>query len=923
MKYFSLLVLSLISFFQLAAQNSFTGFIQNNGQIRTTGSGKPETTILASAQTGPLTVFFHRDFVSYQLSATEEASGNTLLHRVDLHLVGKQASAPVFSKEQAHPVFYYTAAQSEAITVSAFAEVRYPQVYPGVDWVWSYVDGMLKHEFQLRSGAAHEQIEIEIIGGKSNKIDSNGKLVIETELGLLHENAPMSYINGELVASSFRLFGNRLTYQVDRDVNLPLVIDPSVEWSTYYGGSGNDLGAAIGSDSENNIYVGGTTSSSTLFANLPGFSVYGLGANDALLVKFSFTGQMIWAAYFGGAGNDIGYALDVSPSGNHIALGGYTAGSTNLGVGPHPNTAHQPQLDSNGQDGFIAVFTPNGHRHWSSYYGGNGQDYVYGLRWKNDTTLLVVGETFSTDSLTIATPGAYQQSRSGNADGFLASFHVNGTRNWGTYYGGLNRDYFGDIGFLSNGDIVAAGSTNSQTNISTPGSQQMSYGGNRDYMLVRFSQTGQRIWGTYYGGSGVEDLNHMRVDLRDQIYIYGTTSTTSNMGFSGFQMTYGGGGLDGFIGRFDSTGQRLWASYFGGNSWENGRGMDVDTKGFAYFTGIFSSSNLPTSPNAIQPAFGGGGYDATLLKLDSNGNVMFLTYYGGFGDDMGHAAVHSGNRVYITGTAGVGYPLRDPFQSVLRGSTDIMLTSFDVCDAFVRINNSVSGTICALDTVLLTATAGFNRYNWSTGDTSQQIRVTASGSYWVTASDSAAECVVSDTIQLVFAPPIQLDTLIGAQIALNGVLESYAVGQQLGMTYQWNVSGGTIISGLGTNLIVVLWTQTGTGSVGLLVTDTAGCVDSIGMNVLVQNGVGLEKHLLKSLRVYPNPTTDFVHFVWEGDAAYQLRITDTHGKLVYDFPEIVSGYSLDLEGLPSGVYFYQLLSEHEISSYGKFIRQSK
>lgn len=925
MRYFILILLGIGSFSQLLAQSHFTGFVENKGQIHSTVAGTSTASVLASAQSGSLTLFFHQDFVSYQLSSIEEATGNTLFHRVDLRLYGAQVQNPVFASEKSHPVFYYTTEKSEATTARAFDEVRYPEVYPGVDWVWNFVDGRFKHEFQLRSGASHEQIRLDITGAKALSINAEGMLVIETEMGLLHENAPLSFINGALVSSSFELKGNSLSYKVNRPLNMPLVIDPSVEWSTYYGGTGNDLGAAIGCDAENNVYIGGTTSSSTLFANLPGFSTFGMGINDALLVKFNQEGQMIWAAYFGGAGNDVGYALDVSPSGNFIALGGYTVGSLNLGAGLHPTAAHQPMPGSNNHDGFIAVFTPYGNRHWSTYYGGNGADYVYGLRWKSDTTLLVVGETSSTDTVSMVTQGTHQQNMAGNGDAFVVSFHVNGTRNWGSYYGGLNRDYFGDVGFLSNGDIVMAGSTNSLENIATSGTHQTFYGGNRDYILVRFSPTGQRIWGTYYGGAGVEELNHMRVDIRDQVYLYGTTSTTSNMGFNGFQMTYGGSGLDGFIGRFNSSGQRLWASYFGGSGWDNGRGMDVDAEGNAYFTGIFASSNLPTSPNAVQPAFGGGGYDATLLKLDSTGNILSLSYFGGSGDDMGHAAVvGSSNKVYITGAAGAGYPLKEPFQSVLRGVTDIMFTSFDVCDDFVRINNSVVGTICALDTVILTATAGFDSYLWNTGDTSQQISVTTAGVYWVTASNSLSFCApVSDTIALTMAPPIQLDTLFGAQTALFGDLESYAVGQQLGMTYQWNVTGGTVLSGLGTNLIVVVWTQAGIGAIGLTVTDTAGCVDSIGMNVLVQHGVGLENHQLKSLRVYPNPATDFVNFVWEGDATYLIRITDAHGKAVAEPSRVESGYSLDVSTLPSGLYFYKLYSNQDISTHGKFILQSK
>lgn len=918
-----LLLLVLVSVQSANCQSKFAGFIENKGQIRSTGNQGEYNSIVASAQSNGLTVFFHNDFVSYQLSETDEALAQTRLHRVDLRLVEAQLSELRLEDESAHKVFYYTENQPKGVEVRSFAGLRYKNVYPGVDWVWTFAAGKLKHEFHVKAGSSHQQIKLAIEGANAQQINGFGQLELNTALGLILENAPQSFINGKPVPSSFQLLKNHLSYVVDRSLNEPLVIDPSVEWSTYYGGNNGEIGTAIDHDQENNLYITGSTSSTSLFADVPGFSIYGMGANDAFLLKFTSAGQLSWAAYFGGTGNDIGYALSVSPSGNYIAFGGYTAGSTNLASGMHPNPPHQATIGGAQPDGFIAVFSPAGQRIWSTYYGGNGSDYVYGMRWKSDSSLFVVGEASSPAA--IATTGSFQDSLAGSGDGFIVNFNQYGQRLWATYYGGSERDYFGDIDFFSNGDLAVAGSSSSSTGLTTGGVFQPIYGGgNRDYLLVRFSPTGQRLWGTYCGGLGTEDLNHMRVDIRDQVYLYGTTSTTSGMGFNGFQMSYGGSGLDAYIGRFSPTGQRLWSSYFGGNDFENGRGMTLDQHGNAYFTGIFGSSNLPTTPNALQPSFGGGSYDSPVLKLDSSGNILWLTYFGGTGNDMAHAAVIAGGHLYITGSATSNYPLLEPYQGFMRGTSDVMLTSFEVCDLVVQLSRSSNGILCSNDTLHLSASPGFNTYLWNTGDTTRQIQVTNSGNFWVVATDFNAECIItSDTARVIFAAPFEIDTLFGDPSPLVGDIKTYAVAQRIGSSYLWSVQGGVVVSGLNTSIIQVAWTTDGPGSVQLSETDSVGCSDSVHLNVLVRTGVSVAEQIFHQLKVYPNPSSGDFQFSWEGDSVFELKLSDVRGKLIYEDRLFRNGSTLSLGDKPVGIYIYQLTAKDKQTKIGRLLLQTK
>ncbi|HRP59254.1 MAG TPA: hypothetical protein PK833_03065, partial [Vicingus sp.] len=148
-------------------------------------------------------------------------------------------------------------------------------------------------------------------------------------------------------------------------------------------------------------------------------------------------------------------------------------------------------------------------RLWGTYYGGTGpastaegKDKANSCTIDVNNNLLICG--FTASNTMIATTGSYQTSSSGSDgsyDAFLVKFNSDGVREWGTYYGGTEHDYFFSVATDDDNNILTAGATNSWGSISTVNSHQETLGGSpTDGMIVKFDENGFRIWGTYFGG---------------------------------------------------------------------------------------------------------------------------------------------------------------------------------------------------------------------------------------------------------------------------------------------------------------------------------------------------------------------------------------------------------------------------------------
>ncbi len=173
------------------------------------------------------------------------------------------------------------------------------------------------------------------------------------------------------------------------------------------------------------------------------------------------------------------------------------------------------------------------------------------------------------------------------------------------------------------------------------------------------------VYATYLGGGENDGGGGVAVDASGAAYVAGSTSSTN------FPVTPGAarptsGGDDAFVAKLNATGTAfVYATYLGGSGGDYGSGVAVDASGMAYVTGSTTSTDFPATMGAAQATFGGGAFDAFVVKLNATGTAfVYATYLGGggvggSGTDGGNGiAVDGSGAAYITGeTRSMNFPV--------------------------------------------------------------------------------------------------------------------------------------------------------------------------------------------------------------------------------------------------------------------------
>jgi hypothetical protein len=355
-------------------------------------------------------------------------------------------------------------------------------------------------------------------------------------------------------------------------------------WATYYGGALKfDYGYSCAVDPSGNVYMAGHTTSSSGIASGGHDNSLG-GSTDGYLVKFDPAGIRLWGTYYGGGGNDYGKSCAVDPDGN-VYLAGETFSSVGIAANGHQNTyAGGDYMEG---DAFLVKFDPAGTRLWGTYYGGTDGDIGEACTVDPGGNVYLAGRTTSSSGIA---SGGHQNTIGGSNEAFLVKFDPAGTRLWGTYYGETGDDRGESCAVDPSGNVYLAGWTTSLSGIAS-GGHQNTFEGFRDAFLVKFDPDGSRLWGTYYGGTDYDYGYSCAVDTSGNVYLAGQTRSTSGIAIGGHQNTHGGGSTDAFLVKFDAAGTRLWGSYYGGNDFDEGYSCVPDLSGNVYLTGYTNSTS--------------------------------------------------------------------------------------------------------------------------------------------------------------------------------------------------------------------------------------------------------------------------------------------------------------------------------------------
>lgn len=692
--YFTLLVLLCTSSWQTAfareqhiakpaAKDLY--FIENKGQI-IDQQNLPRNDIDFKLQTPACNIFIGKGQLHYQWSRSVASSQSavdsrqspnnslqsavdswqsntqkTETYRMDVMLVNANPGAElVKEEEQLYTEHYYTSIVSNTIAHS-YQKLIYKNIYPHINWVLYIKDNSLEYDFIVNEGGNPNDIQLQYGGASSLKLDDD--LTTTTPFGSITENKPVCFesITNKLVAANFKLHENTVSFDIKDNYTLPLTIDPHILWATYFGGSGVEYACSMAEDTFQHIYLAGCTSSTSNIATTGAYqTVYGTGTYgtlDLFLAKYKTDGTLIWSTYYGGSGIERGASVACDPAGN-IFLSGVTGTVLSYNAsfsGLTTPGCHQPNYMGR-DDIFLAKFDSSGQRIWGTYYGGSDVDDNAALATDDSGNVYMTGWTLSLDS--IATPGAYQQhldtgtsAANHKYDGFLVKFNGHGQRIWGTYYGGSDSERVEGIVY-HNGYINLTGYTKSQNNITGTGTAT-SLSGDADAFVARFNEGGLLKWGTYIGGPATDEGFSIACDANDNVWIAGITNSDTNISGNNTR----GGGYDAFVCKLGSGGNKQFGTYLGGAGAEEAWGICTNAYGNAYVcVHTTSSSGLPVT-RAFQNSKSGTSSttDAYLAAFAGNGDLLWGSYYGGSGDEDIHVFPGYGNANMLYSRTGTIY----------------------------------------------------------------------------------------------------------------------------------------------------------------------------------------------------------------------------------------------------------------------------
>ena len=386
------------------------------------------------------------------------------------------------------------------------------------------------------------------------------------------------------------------------------------------------------------------------------FSATGTVVPDTAVVRFS--------TYWGGSQEDQVRDLATDAHGNIYAAGGTASNDFPTTPGAFDRTHDDtPNGTVQHYDVFVSKFDSTGKLLWSTLLGGPGYDRAYAIEVDAQGFVYIAGRAGPGFPVT---PGAAQTNFQGGGvalyglqDGFVCKLRPDGSALvYCTYFGTTDYNIVRDIDIDATGAVYIASSTTVQfppSDTYFSGTYQPFKKAGLDCVVAKLDPSGSRfVWATYLGGSGDDGTQpSVRVDGQGNVwYIAGVDSP--NMPLVNPTQATIGGGVDDYLAKLSPDGrQLLFATYIGGSGQEGSETHNLAVNratGDIYVGSATTSSNLPVTPNALQPGPGGGGIDGMIARYSNTGDLLSLSYMGGSGADRFEGILVGANgNVFVSG----------------------------------------------------------------------------------------------------------------------------------------------------------------------------------------------------------------------------------------------------------------------------------
>lgn len=562
--------------------------------------------------------------------------------------------------------------------VPTFGRVLYRAVYPGIDAAFYGRGGVVELDFLVAPQADPARIRLDFAGADRIAVEPDRSLRLVLGGRALRLRQPIAYQEGPQGRTAV---GVEYVVRKRRQVSLalgaydrsrPLIIDPVLDWATYFGGSANDSIYVVKTAADGHVLVAGVAQSPDLPMTAGAAQPALAGFTDGFVSKISAAGDAVLSTtYLGGSGPDGIWDMAIDASG---AV--YVTGSTISIDFPTTAGAFDDSFNDPSDDVFVAKLSADFSQVlYSTYLGGTQIDGIgQALAIDQDGFAYVAGRTLSADFPT--TPGAFDETYNGlpghGPDVFVSKLDVDGSALvYSTFLGGASSDYVfaGGLAIDALGDLYVAGSTGSQDFPLTPGALGSPPNG-FDFFLTKLDPDGGVIYSAAFGGSDNDGGNpiSVAVDTDGGVLVVGETLSLDwpvvGGGMAGASTD--GSSPDVVLAKLDGSGSTLlFSGYLGGTGEDTSRRAVLGDDGFLYIIGGTKSADFPVTADALRPVLESSDPedlqdDAFLCRVNAaTGLLDYASFFGGVEFDTGTGIAYAGDgTVYLVGhTASPDFPV--------------------------------------------------------------------------------------------------------------------------------------------------------------------------------------------------------------------------------------------------------------------------
>lgn len=319
-----------------------------------------------------------------------------------------------------------------------------------------------------------------------------------------------------------------------------------------------------------------------------------------------------WQSSFGGTNWDDAFSVIQTADAGFLV-----AGSTN-------STDFDIPLNHGGMDYWVQKLDSEGAVEWSKTYGGSLDDFCYAMTLSHDGGFILAGVSYSVDG-DITDPH-------GLGDIWIVKLDALGTILWEKSLGGTHTEYPVDIIQDSDDNYICIGNTYSNDLDVTEHHGTTS---SCDSWIVNISDAGILNWQHAYGSDN-NDYSAAIVEIEDVGYMVSCAAG----GGSGDVSSFNGGSSDFWVLNLNTKGDLLWEKCFGGTDLDAATDIVMDNDGnFIISGGTYSDDGDVTG-------FHGGATDCWVVKVDVEGNPIWMRCYGGSGSEFAYDAMLTTENTY-------------------------------------------------------------------------------------------------------------------------------------------------------------------------------------------------------------------------------------------------------------------------------------